>query len=302
MKIRLGSRNSKLARAQTILVMDLLKAKFPEIELEIITFDSEGDLDLVSPISALGNKRVFVTAIEQKLYSGEIDLAIHSLKDLGSFMPQGLALAGVLKREQANDVVVTDDLKQVQTFFTGSLRRAMQIKRHFNISNIVNIRGNVQSRIEKCKKISNSGLLLAQAGINRLQLEHLNYISLPIDKFIPAPGQGIIAIQSRCNELDQYIEQISCKETMKHAQIELQIAKALDLNCSFPAAIYAKTEGELTTVSSTMYLNDGLGDLSCCFSSNNIAELVNNVVDYMKANDFTLRAKNSTYENIINMQ
>ena len=177
MKIVVGTRGSKLAVTQTNWVIDKLKEKHPSVEFEVKIIKTKGDLIQNVSLDKIGDKGLFVREIEQQLIDGEIDMAVHSMKDMPSSLPEGLKFASVPKREDQRDVLILkdgynslEDLPQGATIGTGSKRRKYQLLNHRPDLNIVSIRGNVDTRIRKIKDENLDGIVLAASGILRVGL------------------------------------------------------------------------------------------------------------------------------------
>lgn len=246
--IRIGTRGSALALAQTELVIEAVKQKYPGINTSKIIIKTKGDMEKDKPVPSFGNKGVFSTEIEEALLDGRIDMAVHSAKDLPYRLKDGLCIQGVLKREDARDVFITrkgtlyKDLLEKETVYTGtgSLRRRFQLRLHGNIR-FKDIRGNIETRINKLRNGGYDGIILAAAGLKRLKLCHekdLEYKYFSVEDIVPAGGQGIIAIETRAedteynNFIKKIAEDINDQETFFHFNNERQIIEALDAGCN----------------------------------------------------------------------
>lgn len=247
--IKIGTRGSKLAIAQTNLVIDEIKNMFPDLQCEIIVINTLGDKILNKPLLEFGGKGVFVSEFEEALQNNQIDIAIHSSKDMPMELAEGLEIAGVLKREDPRDVLLTlqsnnlDNLDKA-TIGTSSLRRQYQMEQLYPNIECNNLRGNVTTRISKLREGIYDGIILAAAGIKRLLLDNqpdLNYRYFDYKEMVPAGGQGIIAIQTR---KDSNISQIIKKISNQKAYLELEIErKALHLfqaGCHEPIGVIAQ--------------------------------------------------------------
>ena len=204
MKIVVGTRGSKLALVQTNWVVDQLKKANPEIEFEVKIIKTKGDLVTHLPLHKIGDKGLFTKEIEQQLLDKEIDLAIHSMKDMPSSLPEGLKFASIPKREDPRDVLVLkegyndiSDLPKGAKIGTGSKRRTYQLLKYRPDLEIVPIRGNIDTRIRKIEDENLDGIVLAAAGLNRAGLNHHISYHLPVDIMIPAPAQGALALEIR---------------------------------------------------------------------------------------------------------
>lgn len=212
--LRVGTRGSQLARYQARTVADLIAAAGGP-PCEIVIIKTTGDRLQDVPVSVAGSKRLFVKEIEDALLSGAIDLAVHSAKDMPAVLPEGLAIGGVLPRADPHDVVVfpgsqrvavstIDDLVAVlgrtPALGTGSIRRMAQLARLFPGARFSEIRGNIDTRLRKLDGGRLDALVLAAAGLRRLGFESRISLSLPLAACLPAPGQGIIAVEVRTGD------------------------------------------------------------------------------------------------------
>ena len=249
--LRIGSRGSKLALWQAVFIESLISSKFPEVKTEKRIIKTTGDRELDSPLSSIGGKGVFVKEIEEALLNFEIDIAVHSLKDLPGVQPDGLRLGAVSKRHDPRDAVLSNGgLKLTQldngsTVGTGSLRRGAQILHRFPGLKIAPIRGNVDTRIRKLKSGEFDSIILAAAGLERLGLVAEIAEFCPIDFFIPAPGQGILAVECRDEDgdLTEILSEINDFDTSIAASAERSFLLQIGGDCNLPAGCYASIEG-----------------------------------------------------------
>jgi uroporphyrinogen III methyltransferase/synthase len=266
MKLRIGTRKSKLAIAQTEIVRDAIRMHFPEAEIELVQMSTEGDRILDRSLDSFGGKGVFTQDLERALLSGTIDLAVHSAKDMPMELPEGLALGAVLGREDPADVLVTrsgipaDKLPAGSVIGTSSLRRELQIRRINPQVQIRMLRGNVPTRLEKLRKGEYDGILLAAAGLKRLGLEqpeglHVEYMDT--GRFLPAPGQGLLGVEIREGDLAEVMAAISQPEAETVLRAERRYMMLLNGGCNAPCAAYCRFEGE-ELVMSAMYAQDGV--------------------------------------------
>lgn len=239
-KIRIGTRGSALALAQTKLVIAELQKKAPGIECETVVIRTKGDKLLDRPLIDFGGKGAFVTEFENLLHSGEIDLAVHSAKDMPAELGEGLVIAGVLPREDARDVLVT--LKDVKLselekplLGTGSLRRQFQCGRLYPNAEFIPIRGNVPTRLQKLKDKACDGVILAAAGLKRLGLfEEADYAyrCFSYEEVVPSGGQGIIAIEGRAQDaISELVKQISDMAAEAELETERKVLQLLGAGC-----------------------------------------------------------------------
>ncbi|MBD5106393.1 MAG: hydroxymethylbilane synthase [Lachnospiraceae bacterium] len=252
-KLIIGTRGSALALAQTDLVIRQIKEKAPKVECEICTITTKGDKILDKPLVEFGGKGVFVTEIEEKLKSGEIDLAVHSAKDMPMELAEGLSIIGVLKREDPRDVLVTMDWedflqKEHPVIGTSSLRRQAQIQQIFPDAVCHPLRGNVNTRLKKLEEGMYDGILLAAAGLRRLGLEKeekFHYHVLDIDRMIPAGGQGIIAVEGReDSRFLGLLESITHEEAKIELELERKALRLLEAGCHEPVGVFTRIERE----------------------------------------------------------
>ena len=263
---RIGTRGSKLALWQANHIKQLLLDKFPELKIEIEIIKTTGDTLLSSPLSEIGGKGVFVKEIEEALLSDKIDIAVHSMKDVPSILPQGLEIGAVAARHDPRDAFISKNgssLKELSAgskIGTGSLRRASQLHHHFPGLNIVSIRGNVDTRIRKLKEGDEyDAIVLAVAGLERMGLGTEITEIIDPDIMLPAPGQGIVAIEARSNDEDarQLLSEINDTDTEVQATTERAFLSRLGGDCNVPAGCYAKLEGDNIYVSGVISSPDG---------------------------------------------
>lgn len=245
--IRVGSRKSQLAVAQTKLVVEKLKQIYPEKKFEIITMITKGDKILNKTLSKVGGKGLFVKEIEKALLTSKIDFAVHSLKDMPSELPPGLVISAVTEREDPRDVLVSRnkegffDLVDGAKVGTSSLRRAVQVKEIRPDIKIVPIRGNVQTRIRKMRELGLDAIVLAAAGLKRSGMEDVISYYFPEDVMIPAVGQGALALEMReDDELIPLVRRINCENTEIAVTAERSFMRELGGSCKVPIGAYAK--------------------------------------------------------------
>ena len=250
MKIRIGTRGSKLALTQTEMVMEALLGVMPSLELEKVIISTKGDRITDVSLEKIGDKGLFVKEIEERLIIGEIDLAVHSMKDMPFEGPPGLKLLPVLKRADARDVLVTrhkiDSWKALPdqpVIATGSKRRSGQLRSLMPGVVIRPIRGNVETRIRKMLENGYDGTILAAAGLDRLGIkdcEDYKLIPFDVEEMIPAPAQGIIGAQFRKDHegVAQLIEKLSDAATSLQAEAERRFLKEVQGSCHLPMAAY----------------------------------------------------------------
>lgn len=254
--ICIGTRESKLAIIQGEIVKRSLLAAFPHLSVQIKTYSTKGDKHLEKPLYTLGGKGVFTKELEDAIIKGEIDLAVHSAKDVPMEIPDSLCICSVLEREDGRDVIVglkerTIGRDEKVSIGTSSLRRALQIKSQYPNGSLFHIRGNVDTRLKKLKEGECQLLLLAGAGLRRLGYDiekkegEYTMTPLPRTAFLPAPGQGILAVEIRKDSpYLKYIKKISHKETEGEMIAERAFLENLGGGCNAPAGAYAKIKGD----------------------------------------------------------
>lgn len=253
MKVVVGSRGSNLALTQTNWVISQLKKYHTDVEFEVKIIKTKGDLIQNVALDKIGDKGLFVKEIEQQLIDGHIDIAVHSMKDMPSSLPEGLKFAGIPKREDVRDVLVLkegykslEDLPKGATIGSGSKRRKYQLLKHRSDLNIVPIRGNIETRMRKIETENLDGVILAASGIIRAGLqENISYY-LDIDTVIPAPAQGALGIEIRSN--DTIIENILTCLSDEISEIQVSAERGfldgINGSCHIPIGAYCKVEGE----------------------------------------------------------
>ena len=256
MKVRIGTRKSKLALAQTEMFANALKKRFDDIDTEIVCISTKGDKILDKPLAMIGGKGVFISELENALLSGAADMAVHSAKDLPLELADGLEISSALNRGNYRDVLVTrknEPIKNEEKFIvgTGSLRRRGFIKKQYPLVQIKDIRGNVDTRLGKLMNGDYDGIILAAAGLERLSLYNsADYDIMPFEykDFLPAPCQAIIVAESRKGSA---VSQM-LRETMLEFETERQIPKLLNADCGMPVGAFSKvTNGKIELIIST---------------------------------------------------
>ena len=247
--IKVGTRGSTLALRQADEVINQLHTAYPGIYFQALAISTSGDGQAESPISKLG-VGAFVKEIERSLLEGSIDLAVHSLKDLPTQLPDGLVLGAVLRREDPRDVLVNRwrcPLSQVPTgarIGTGSPRREAQLKHLRPDLQVLPIRGNVETRINKTLGLDYDGAVLAAAGMIRLGLEDKISEFFPYNDFVPAPGQGALAVEVRQDDADilKMVSAIDHLPTKQEVTCERAFLAELGGGCRLPVGSYAVSQ------------------------------------------------------------
>ena len=250
-KLKIGSRESKLALIQTDWVKAKLQEKYPDLEIEVIKIKTQGDKILDTALSKIGDKALFTKELENKLLDETIDLAVHSMKDLPTVLPDGLEICATSEREDVRDVVCyskysgVSSLDQAKTIATSSLRRTAQLKSYFPKADFVDIRGNLQTRFQKLNDEANAidALILAAAGIKRLGDKDLIDQYLDPYEVLPAVGQGALAVEIKSNRSDlkaMIRNAVNDEITEKTIYIEREFLRTLEGGCQVPIGCYSE--------------------------------------------------------------
>lgn len=251
-KYIIGSRGSELALWQTHHAKATLEKHFPGINLEIKIIKTTGDKLLDVALAKIGDKGLFTKQIETALLNNEIDLAVHSLKDLQTVQPEGLCIGAVSKRETPNDVLISkkhrsiDELPKNAKVATGSLRRRSQLLSYRSDLEIFEIRGNVPTRLQKFAESDLDAMILAYAGVHRLELdEHIAQI-IPFEIMLPAVGQGAMAIEMRekDTELGEVLSVFDDAETRDCITAERAFLRTLEGGCQVPIGANASIQND----------------------------------------------------------
>lgn len=252
MKIRIGSRESKLAVIQSRMVMDAIARTVPEAELELVTMKTTGDRILNKTLDQIGGKGLFVKELDQALRDGRADFTVHSLKDMPMEVPEDLPLAAFSRREDPRDVLVlpegVTELDRSKPIGCSSRRRQLQLKALFPGVEIRPVRGNVQTRLAKLEAGEFSALVLAAAGLKRLGLEGRISRYFSTDEILPAAGQGILAVQTRQGMDTSCLAAVRDEDAACCALAERAFVRALDGGCTSPVAAHAVVAGEQLTL------------------------------------------------------
>ncbi|WP_340694779.1 hydroxymethylbilane synthase [Hydrogenobacter thermophilus] len=248
MRLKIGTRKSKLALWQADFIKRKLQQMGHDVQLVLIT--TSGDKILDVPLAKIGGKGLFVKEIEDALLSGEIDMAVHSLKDVPMTLPKGLKIGAVTERENPFDVLISvgnvtfEELPTNAKIGTSSLRRQVQIKRRRRDLQVETLRGNVDTRIRKLQDGLYDAIILAYAGIKRMGFE--DKVSQVLYDFIPAVGQGCLAIEIREDdrEIEKIVSELDHLPSRVRAECERAFLKELQGGCQVPIGAYAWIEGE----------------------------------------------------------
>ncbi len=269
-KLTIGTRSSKLAIWQAEHVRDELKKIFPEVKITLKEIKTKGDHITDVALSKIGGKGLFTKEIEDALLNNEIDLAVHSLKDLPTKLPEGLKIGAVLKREKPHDVLIVrrDVACNVSNFLhllpgskigTSSLRRTAQLKSLRNDLEYLDLRGNLDTRIKKLEEGQYDGIILAYAGVKRLGFENKITEHFNPKDILPAVGQGALAIEIRENDknIENIILKLNDNETHLASVAERSFLETLQGGCQVPIGAYSEVENNKITLYGVIASLDG---------------------------------------------
>jgi len=263
-KLIIGSRGSKLALKYAEIAKKAFLKEL-DIEIEIKKITTEGDLILDRRTSEIGGKGEFIKNIEKELISKNIDIAVHSLKDVPSIKTKGLRIECFLKRNDPQEVLINkenltlDKIKKNSVIGTSSLRREFQLKHLRPDLNFKLIRGNIDTRIKKLDEDQYDSIILAKAGLLSLSIENRISEVFECEKIVPPAGQGTIVIQSREDDdkLNNILSKINHFETSIEAKIERKILSVLEGDCNTAAGIYANVRGKNVNIIAELFSDDG---------------------------------------------
>ena len=250
--VKVVSRDSALAMWQTNFVIDCLRKVTDVYEFEIVSLKTKGDKILDVSLAKIGDKGLFTKELEDGLLSGEMDFAVHSLKDIPTVLPEGLQLSAMLTRHNPADVLISerydsfDDLPEGAKVGTSSLRRKAQLLNKRPDLNIQDLRGNVNTRMRKLKEENFDGIILAAAGVERMEWKEAITEELPYDLCLPAVSQGVIAVETRSDdpEIIALVQLIHDRESEICVDAERALLRALEGGCQIPIAGHARIEGQ----------------------------------------------------------
>ncbi len=252
MVYRIGTRGSKLALAQTEIVRQRLAQHFPEHRFEPVIIRTTGDKFGSMPMKEIGARGLFIKEIEESLLEGRIDLAVHSMKDMPVEQPQGLTLANMWEREDPRDVLILREKASLAelpfrgVIGTGSMRRKVQLLKLRPDLQIVDIRGNVETRIRKMEEQKLDGIVLAAAGLKRLHLEEKVTHYFDYHEMLPAPAQGALAIEAVKERKDvmTMLNQFGDEKSARTVAAERHFLELVGGGCQKPVGAIAQIQGE----------------------------------------------------------
>jgi hydroxymethylbilane synthase len=267
--LRIGTRGSPLALAQADETRARLIAAHPQLaapgSIEICVIKTTGDKVQDRPLSEIGGKGLFTKEIEEALLAGEIDVAVHSMKDVPTFLPDGLVIDCLLPREDPRDVLIATTGTSIATLPQGavvgsaSLRRAAQVKVLRPDLSIVPLRGNVETRIAKVQRGDATATLLALAGLKRLHKQNVATAILSVDEILPAVAQGAIGLETRAGDdrVNALLAPLNDRNTQLRVAAERACLAVLDGSCRTPIAAFAELTGDVMRLRALIALPDG---------------------------------------------
>ncbi len=265
-KLIIATRGSKLALWQSNHIKELLENFHKGLSVELKIMKTKGDKILDTPLAKIGGKGLFTKELEEAMLNGEAHIAVHSLKDVPTEFPKGLVLSAITKREDVRDALLSekypslDELPKGAIVGTTSLRRRMQVLQFRPDLKIKNLRGNVDTRIKKLKEGEYDAIILATAGVKRLNLEKsVKYFSpIPVSIMIPAMGQAALGIESVDDEkIKEILSPLNNKEAFIETKIERDFVEILQGGCQVPIGVNAKLQEDFVTVRAIVGLPDG---------------------------------------------
>ena len=287
----MGTRGSPLALAQARQVARQLEALHPDLQVEEHIIRTTGDKNQGQPLPQIGGKGVFTLEIEAALLDETIDFAVHSLKDLPPLMPDGLCLAAVPERENPCDTLVLNDLNVPSqetgdvalkilplgaVVGTSSLRRAAMLRNLRPDLDIHDVRGNIDTRLRKLHEQGFHAIVLARAGLNRLEIEAPSTLNLAESWFVPAPGQGALALQSRRDDLDSRQVLLGLEDPGTRAAVEAEraLVEVLEAGCSTPLGALARAVGDSISMHAVVLSPDGTQRIAVSVQGSGAPELI----------------------------
>ena len=266
-KITIATRASDLALWQAYHVRDKIEAAFPNIEVELNKITSQGDKILDKPLALIGGKGHFTKELEDEMLAGNADLAVHSLKDVPTYMPEGLELAAITERQDQSDVFLSHNFASFHALPKGavvgttSLRRRMQLLSVRPDLKVKDLRGNVNTRLRKLAEGQYDAIILAFIGLERLDLlkDIPHTEKLPLDIMIPPMGQASLGIQiiSENDEVREIVKILNDEDTFLCAKLERDFIEAIGAGCSAPVAVNVTIDSEIVTIKSMIGYPDG---------------------------------------------
>ncbi len=248
MKLRIGSRDSKLAVKQSNMVIEQILKNHKDIDIELITMKTTGDIILDKTLDKIGGKGLFLKELDKALIDNKTDISVHSLKDMPMDIDEDMPILAYLERENPLDVLILPkgktEIDKTKPIGSSSKRRVLQLEKLYPECYFKPVRGNLQTRLQKLDNGEYSALVLAYAGIKRLGLEDRIFKIFSSEEIIPACGQGIIAVQGKKGQEYPFIKELNNKKAEYEARCERAFVRELDGGCSLPICAYAILEGD----------------------------------------------------------
>ena len=243
-----GTRESKLAMRQTEIFQQLMASRHPEVKVDIVSMKALGDIDLKSPLSQMSSVGAFVRELDEAMLQHRIDASVNSLKDIPTKMTPGLTVVAIFERDSPEDVILPcplEDLPKGAKVGTSSVRRMRLIQSIRPDLEIVQLRGNIHTRLNKLDNGEYDAILLAKAGLERMGIERPMH-TLDKTVFIPAPGQGTIAVECRSDDEEsvRILRTLDHQETREAVDAEREIMRIMGAGCSAPVGINAEIRGD----------------------------------------------------------
>lgn len=265
MKLTVGTRGSKLSLAQTHAILDRIETIHPEVVFEVRVIKTLGDEDAKAPLFTIDRRGIFEKELGLAIAAGEIDIAVHSLKDVPTEESRDSVIAAIPKRGSPHDVLISKNRLPLEALpncgivGTGSLRRLAQVKHLRPDLQIKAIRGNVDTRIRKVNEGEYDGVVVAEAGLERLGLDTLISERFSLDRFTPAAGQGALAVTARRNdrEVIDLLRSVEDKMTRAEVTAERSLVLALEGGCRVPIGAIGRADNEVLSLYASMFSLDG---------------------------------------------
>jgi hydroxymethylbilane synthase len=265
-KITIGTRGSKLALWQANHIADCIRSQYPGVDVSLLHIVTTGDKILDVPLAKIGGKGLFTKELETAMLNGEIDLAVHSLKDMPTQLPKGLLLAAITERADAGDAFISpkygtvENLPQGAKVGTSSLRRKAQLLKYRSDLTICDLRGNLDTRLKKLETGDLDAIILAVAGLKRLGWQEKITQVLSNAICLPAVGQGALAIEARSNdeEVLEMLAFLNHQETRWAVEAERAYLAEVEGGCQIPIGVYGKMEQEVLTLEAVILSVDGI--------------------------------------------
>lgn len=249
MKLRIGTRGSALALAQTKKIIEIITKQDSKVDAEIVVITTTGDKILDKTLDKIGGKGLFIKELEEALLEKKVDLTVHSLKDMPMELSEKLPLLAISTGENPLDVLVLPKGKKELDFTkpigTSSQRRTVQVKEIYPECTVVPVRGNVLTRLEKLDAGQFSGLILAYAGLKRLNLESRVHKVFQVDEMLPSGCQGVLAVQGRRGEHFEFLNAVHCEKTAFISERERGFLQLVQGGCSSPIAVHGTITGKM---------------------------------------------------------